>query len=117
MHVGFSASNGRGSAVHVVDEWQFRTSGFVSSSVVVDRFTDDLEECLICLSGDSSSASTDVGDSDHHRQKPTKGFNRKRIIGAGASAVVYEGLLPSLGSVAVKRFSEITFSALLSDMI
>lgn len=31
-------------------------------------------------------------------------FNHERIIGEGASAVVYEGELPSRGSVAVKRF-------------
>lgn len=175
MYVGFSASNGRGSAIHVVDEWQFRTSGFVSSTMLVDRFADELEECLICFPGDSGSTSADVGDSDHrHKRKwvlqvalalggfvvsvmsvigflclfvcvrkrkrdvarkctegqvsrvqglqankipkrlslteirsATKGFNRKRIIGAGASAVVYEGSLPSFGSVAVKRFSEV----------
>lgn len=173
MHVGFSASNGRGSAFHVVDEWRFRTSD-LESSMVVDRFTDELEECLICFPGEDSSTSMNVDDSDHLGQKhksplqvalvvgglvlsvisvigflrlffmflqqrkrdvaikcserrvskiqankvpkrlsltevrsATKGFSRKRIIGAGASAVVYEGLLPSLGSVAVKRFNEV----------
>ncbi|KAF3614669.1 hypothetical protein FXO38_33518 [Capsicum annuum] len=34
----------------------------------------------------------------------TEGFNHERIIGEGASAVVYEGEIPSKGSVAVKRF-------------
>ncbi|KAL1831136.1 hypothetical protein ACET3Z_000787 [Daucus carota] len=178
MHVGFSASNGRGSAFHVVDEWRFRTSD-LESSMVVDRFTDELEECLICFPGEDSSTSMNVDDSDHLGQKhksplqvalvvgglvlsvisvigflrlffmflqqrkrdvaikcserrvskiqankvpkrlsltevrsATKGFSRKRIIGAGASAVVYEGLLPSLGSVAVKRFNECILPAL-----
>ncbi|XP_057505235.1 L-type lectin-domain containing receptor kinase S.6-like [Actinidia eriantha] len=36
----------------------------------------------------------------------TKGFNQNRIIGEGGSATVYEGSLPSCGSVAVKRFSQ-----------
>ncbi|CAN4081145.1 unnamed protein product [Withania somnifera] len=34
----------------------------------------------------------------------TEGFNHERIIGEGASAVVYEGEIPSKGAVAVKRF-------------
>ncbi|KAG5612224.1 hypothetical protein H5410_023505 [Solanum commersonii] len=34
----------------------------------------------------------------------TECFNHERIIGEGASAVVYEGEIPSRGSVAVKRF-------------
>lgn len=34
----------------------------------------------------------------------TEGFNRERIVGEGASAVVYEGSIPSRGVVAVKRF-------------
>ncbi|OAY68027.1 L-type lectin-domain containing receptor kinase S.6, partial [Ananas comosus] len=32
MYVGFSASNGRGAALHLVDSWSFRTFGFSSSS-------------------------------------------------------------------------------------
>ncbi|OAY74108.1 L-type lectin-domain containing receptor kinase S.6 [Ananas comosus] len=32
MYVGFSASNGRGAALHLVDNWSFRTFGFSSSS-------------------------------------------------------------------------------------
>lgn len=35
----------------------------------------------------------------------TNGFNQDKIIGEGASAVVYEGAIPSCGSVAVKRFN------------
>ncbi|XP_059281735.1 L-type lectin-domain containing receptor kinase S.6 [Lycium ferocissimum] len=34
----------------------------------------------------------------------TEGFNHERIIGEGASAVVYEGDIPSKGAVAIKRF-------------
>nr|CAD1818746.1 unnamed protein product [Ananas comosus var. bracteatus] len=32
MYVGFSASNGRGAALHLVGNWSFRTFGFSSSS-------------------------------------------------------------------------------------
>ncbi|XP_074369353.1 L-type lectin-domain containing receptor kinase S.6-like [Apium graveolens] len=167
MYVGFSASNGRGSAIHSVDEWRFWTSGFVASTMLVDTFTEEVEECLICFPGDSSSTVTGNDGSDHLRRQnsviglalglggsvlivmfvtgflllrkrkrvvakqcsesnkvsrveahqvpkrlsltevrsATKGFNRKKIIGEGASAVVYEGFLPSCGTVAIKRFS------------
>ncbi|CAI9115681.1 OLC1v1016656C1 [Oldenlandia corymbosa var. corymbosa] len=39
-------------------------------------------------------------------KEATKGFNVDRIIGEGASAVVYEGTIPSYGNVAVKRFKD-----------
>lgn len=35
----------------------------------------------------------------------TNGFDHDKIIGEGASAVVYEGAIPSCGPVAVKRFN------------
>ncbi|KAJ6412537.1 hypothetical protein OIU84_005566 [Salix udensis] len=31
MHVGFSASNGQGSAIHIVDQWRFKTYATLSS--------------------------------------------------------------------------------------
>ncbi|XP_077239756.1 L-type lectin-domain containing receptor kinase S.6-like [Tasmannia lanceolata] len=33
MYVGFSASNGQGMALHVIDKWSFRTFGFIPNSV------------------------------------------------------------------------------------
>ncbi|RAL48125.1 hypothetical protein DM860_005549 [Cuscuta australis] len=36
----------------------------------------------------------------------TEGFNQERIVGEGASAVVYEGSIPARGPVAVKRFTQ-----------
>ncbi|XVE60160.1 hypothetical protein DITRI_Ditri05aG0105500 [Diplodiscus trichospermus] len=36
----------------------------------------------------------------------TMGFHRNRIVGEGASAVVYKGYVPSGGAVAVKRFDQ-----------
>lgn len=36
----------------------------------------------------------------------TKGFDPNRVIGQGASSVVYEANLPCVGNVAVKRFSK-----------
>ncbi|KAI3513585.1 hypothetical protein L1887_20921 [Cichorium endivia] len=40
----------------------------------------------------------------------TKEFDQNRIIGEGASSIVYEANLPSCGNVAVKRFSKVSQS-------
>ncbi|KAI3685537.1 hypothetical protein L6452_34785 [Arctium lappa] len=44
----------------------------------------------------------------------TKGFDQNRIIGEGASSIVYEANLPSCGNVAVKRFSKVNQSSSLA---
>ncbi|KAK6940021.1 Legume lectin domain [Dillenia turbinata] len=163
MHVGFSASNGEGSAAHVIDGWRFKTFGFLSSPLQKDPVGEG--DCLMCSTEDSSrekdfsDGSNDQvrtgtgaftlesgvlvaliaivvvavfslmvwfwvrkrrytsGRSDFRMRKvptmltlseirsATKGFNPNRIIGEGATAMVYEGILPSGKQVAVKRFS------------
>ncbi|KAL1823487.1 hypothetical protein ACET3Z_010265 [Daucus carota] len=168
MHVGFSASNGRGSAVHVVDQWRFKTSGVAPSTLPVETVQE--EECLVCWPGDTGEddqvsdfrrrdkrevrlalglgglalfvifvlgilcfyyvfvlrrkgmipGECNEGQSSRFQgskvprrlslseiRSATRGFNQNKIIGEGASAVVYEGALPSCGTVAVKRFSEV----------
>ncbi|KAI7742293.1 hypothetical protein M8C21_011825 [Ambrosia artemisiifolia] len=45
----------------------------------------------------------------------TKGFDPNRIIGQGASSVVYEAHLPDCGNVAVKRFSKVNQNGLLGN--
>ncbi|CAI9755868.1 unnamed protein product [Fraxinus pennsylvanica] len=166
MHVGFSASNGNGSAIHTVDRWRFKTFfGFLSSTMPMDTVEEG--DCFMCVPGDSNleintfdySQSTKrilnmaliVGGlaavmillaaflviccirlikrkrirrarSEHQMRRfrrgtmvpqmlslteiksATNGFNQDKIIGEGASAVVYEGKIPSCGSVAIKRF-------------
>ncbi|KAJ0586105.1 putative protein kinase RLK-Pelle-L-LEC family [Helianthus annuus] len=52
MYVGFSASNGDGSSVHLIDNWGFRTfeSGSSGGSVYPDMDVEvGLENCLICF--------------------------------------------------------------------
>ncbi|GAA0165975.1 hypothetical protein Leryth_025510 [Lithospermum erythrorhizon] len=164
MHVGFSASNGKGSAIHSVNHWKFKTYDSSSSTKMPIESIDD-DDCLICKPGEmnrlnDSSVSNHLSNSlsitglvfggfsvavsivvcgvcvwFKKRRKiqkennegnllmlpgsrvlermslseikeATKGFNQTRIIGTGASAVVYEGRIPSRGSVAVKRFSQ-----------
>ncbi|KAA8537873.1 hypothetical protein F0562_027547 [Nyssa sinensis] len=163
MYVGFSASSGRGSAIYIVDQWRFKTFGFLPSLIPMDTVEEG--DCLMCSPDD-----LDV-ENGHHTDKregelalgigglaafivsvlvilvivwfcmirrkrldsrrcnegqifrlqgnkvpkklslteiksATRGFNHNRIVGEGASAIVYEGSLPSCGAVAVKRFSQ-----------
>ncbi|XP_075480202.1 L-type lectin-domain containing receptor kinase S.6 [Primulina tabacum] len=167
MHVGFSASNGRGSSTQVVGRWRFKTFfGFLPSTMPMDIVEDG--DCMMCSPVDSD---IQIGSFEYHpsnkrilnfaivfgslavvtiivaaavviflvcylrrrrlrrarserhmhrfhggRMVPkmlslneiksaTNGFNQDKIIGEGASAVVYEGAIPSYGSVAVKRFN------------
>ncbi|KAI5654354.1 hypothetical protein M9H77_31541 [Catharanthus roseus] len=163
MHVGFSASSGKGSAIQSVHSWRFKTFWFRSPTTLPMDIVEE-GDCLMCfpedasLSNDSSSNRMKsklgffliLGGSaafivfasvvlvfvilclrrkrrsnrrcsryqigGFHRvpkylslseiREATKGFNQDKIIGEGASAVVYEGEIPSCGSVAVKRFNQ-----------
>ncbi|KAK8548970.1 hypothetical protein V6N13_054268 [Hibiscus sabdariffa] len=154
MHVGFSASNGLGSSMHLVDHWQFKT--FTTSI--------ELGYCFMCFPEDSSNMNRppktglkignmwvllgslvasvvviititvicfvvlrkerSVGRRSRREETivemtnvPTRwslaeiksatlGFHRNRIVGEGASAVVYRGSVPSGGAIAVKRFDQ-----------
>ncbi|GMN47004.1 hypothetical protein TIFTF001_016192 [Ficus carica] len=165
MYVGFSASNGQGSAVHVVKKWWFKA--FRRSPVSVDVVEEG--DCFICSSEDSAieirrknpfhGRKSKIGDMalglgglaafvfsffaivsvmifvcikrrkivDRTRgdnslgcrlqsnrvptrlslaeiRAATMGFDRNRVVGEGASAIVYKGSLPFGGEVAVKRF-------------
>ncbi|KAF9682730.1 hypothetical protein SADUNF_Sadunf05G0139000 [Salix dunnii] len=46
MHVGFSASNGQGSAIHNVDQWRFKTYATLSSATPTDM--SEKGDCLMC---------------------------------------------------------------------
>ncbi|WJX20643.1 non-specific serine/threonine protein kinase [Trifolium repens] len=54
MHVGFSASNGKGSSFHLVHHWQFKTLSYSHSVSPMD----DVEEgdCFLCYAGDSKAS-------------------------------------------------------------
>ncbi|XP_052190550.1 L-type lectin-domain containing receptor kinase S.6 [Diospyros lotus] len=160
MHIGFSASNRGGSAIHLVEGWRFKAYGLVPS--VMSMETVEAGDCVVCLPEDSVDEKGEFNHMDKRvselalglgclaafiisvstivviiifwmmRRKgidsqvcgfqgykvpkrlslseiksATKGFNQKRIIGAGGAATVYEGSLPSCGAVAVKRFSRV----------
>ncbi|KAL3845418.1 hypothetical protein ACJIZ3_002821 [Penstemon smallii] len=167
MHIGFTASNGKGSSIHIIDQWRFKTFlGFLPSTMPMDVVEEG--DCLMCSPVDSNINTTPftyhpssrriinmvlvfvgialviillaavfvVGfmclikrrrlkrvQSERHMRRfqggrmvpqmlslteiksATNGFSNDKIIGEGASAVVYEGAIPSCGSVAVKRFN------------
>ncbi|KAF6163639.1 hypothetical protein GIB67_036099 [Kingdonia uniflora] len=168
MYVGFSASNGRGNAHHVVDKWKFKTFGFLPS-VMVNSVTGQDGECLMCSPDDLDieihpfdihqtgknkfvevclglggglavflsvvlivggavwwivrkrrRVMSDTGQIRRIEMKKvptrlslaeiksaTRGFHRSKIIGEGASGIVYGGHLASGREVAVKRFSRL----------
>lgn len=54
MHVGFSASNGQGSGVHLVHNWQFKTLGYSHSVSPIDMVGEG--DCFLCYTGDSDSS-------------------------------------------------------------
>ncbi|OMP06175.1 hypothetical protein COLO4_08291 [Corchorus olitorius] len=177
MHVGFSASNGPGSAMHMVDQWRFKTFTAYQPSM---NPMDAIEQgyCFMCSPDpDPKDLFNSIPDQTHktsHKLKlklklgtmgvalvclvisvvivtailavvcyfiimrkkrrvgrrrkrsqtglfqmnnvPTRlslaeiksatlGFHRSRIVGEGASAVVYKGSLPCGEAVAVKSTS------------
>lgn len=68
MYVGFSASNGLGSALYIVDRWRFRTFGLLPSLTPVDTINE--EDCFLCSSSDDSgSNSSRVVDARKRRKK------------------------------------------------
>ncbi|CAB4319655.1 unnamed protein product [Prunus armeniaca] len=116
MRVGFSASNGQGSSIHIVDRWKFKTFGSLPPGIPMNAVEEG--DCFMCSSPEDSSINSSPVDLSHERKtkmvemalglgeirSATMGFNRNRVVGEGASAKVYKGSLSSGGEVAVKRF-------------
>ncbi|XP_010247279.1 PREDICTED: L-type lectin-domain containing receptor kinase S.6 [Nelumbo nucifera] len=89
MHVGFSASNGRGSALHLVEQWEFRTSGLVRPKTMpLESDTSQDSACFTCNSAD---------DSDDNNGSPNVHRRRRMItdIALGLGGAV--GFLFSMG--------------------
>ncbi|XP_044475611.1 L-type lectin-domain containing receptor kinase S.6-like [Mangifera indica] len=58
MHVGFSAGNGQGSALHIIERWRFKTFASYASVNPIDMVEDG--ECFMCYPGDSNYDSSSV---------------------------------------------------------
>ena len=67
MHVGFSASNGQGSSIHVVDHWQFKTFGFLPSVIPMNAVEEG--DCFMCFPEQPSMVSESSLIDDHARRK------------------------------------------------
>ncbi|KAK7391285.1 hypothetical protein VNO78_19699 [Psophocarpus tetragonolobus] len=63
MHVGFTASNGDGSSLHLLHHWQFKTFAYDHSTSI------DEGDCFFCYPGDSSQTSTFFHTENHRTNK------------------------------------------------
>ncbi|XP_042479702.1 L-type lectin-domain containing receptor kinase S.6 [Macadamia integrifolia] len=88
MHVGFSASNGRGSALHLIDKWQFRTYRFLTVTPTdTGQGEGEEEECCFTCSGDDLAV--DNGSSDHHKRRRRKKVNEVGLAMGGTAAFLF----------------------------
>lgn len=77
MFIGFSASNGKGSAQHVVEKWRFRTYGFIPS---VNSFDTRVEGgCFMCVPDD-------VLPNDTAQTPSTRSRKNELVLGVGGAA-------------------------------
>ncbi|CAN0921531.1 L-type lectin-domain containing receptor kinase S.6 [Linum grandiflorum] len=77
MFVGFSASNGKGSAVHLVTHWRFNTYGHPSFNSTLE--TIDQGNCVICVPTE---------DDDHEQNSRKRRKNLALGLGGLAALVV-----------------------------
>lgn len=54
MFVSFSASNEQGSALYLIHQWRFKTSGF-SASTINKHKVEEEDDCLFCYPDDNTS--------------------------------------------------------------
>ncbi|KAM2363478.1 hypothetical protein ACFX1X_002536 [Malus domestica] len=66
MRVGFSASNGQGSSIHLVDRWRFKTFGSLPPGIPTDTFEEG--DCFMCSSPEDSSPKSSPENSSHERK-------------------------------------------------
>ncbi|KAK4859952.1 hypothetical protein QYF36_014822 [Acer negundo] len=78
MHVGFSAANGQGSAIHIVDRWRFKTFAPYPSVNPIDMV--EQGDCFMCDTADSG-----YGDV---RERKTK-IRDKAIEFGGLAAFIF----------------------------
>ncbi|XP_057426957.1 L-type lectin-domain containing receptor kinase S.6 [Lotus japonicus] len=69
MHVGFSASNGQGSSIHLVHHWQFKTLSYSNSVSPMENVEEG--DCFLCYPGDSDSttATKNNNGGDNRRKR------------------------------------------------
>ncbi|KAM1759535.1 hypothetical protein ACFX12_002509 [Malus domestica] len=63
MRVSFSASNGQGSSIHLVDRWRFKTSRSLPTGITTDEFEEG--DCFTCSSPEDSSTKSSPENRSH----------------------------------------------------
>jgi len=66
MHVGFSASNGKGSSTHLVHHWQFKTLSYSHSVSPMDNVEEG--DCFLCYGAGDSKASNRKGENSRRKK-------------------------------------------------
>ncbi|ONH89901.1 hypothetical protein PRUPE_8G022700 [Prunus persica] len=66
MRVGFSASNGQGSSIHIVDRWKFKTFGSLPPGIPMNAVEEG--DCFMCSSPEDSSINSGLVDLSHERK-------------------------------------------------
>ncbi|XP_017413162.1 L-type lectin-domain containing receptor kinase S.6 [Vigna angularis] len=93
MHVGFTASNGKGSSDYLVHHWQFTTFGHDSRSMdVIDE-----GDCFLCYEGDS----TDFGHGSNMRVNERKKKIKEMALGLGGLTAFMVSVLAAMIVVCV----------------
>ncbi|KAF7819827.1 L-type lectin-domain containing receptor kinase S.6 [Senna tora] len=101
MHVGFSASNGKGSSIHIVHHWQFKTFG---SHVDMDTDQEEEGDCFFCcdqLDQNSTSPAPYIDYDDESENETHYNRRRRKIEEAalglgGISAILVSALVISI---------------------
>ncbi|XP_021898510.1 L-type lectin-domain containing receptor kinase S.6, partial [Carica papaya] len=100
MHVGFSASNGQGSAMHVVERWRFKTFESHKQPFITPVDTVEEGDCLVCSPDDShSSSNLEFGV----ERKPKSGDLALFLEGLAASVLTLSLIIAIISFFVIKK--------------
>ncbi|XP_031284661.1 L-type lectin-domain containing receptor kinase S.6 [Pistacia vera] len=91
MHVGFSAANGQGSALHIIERWRFKTFVSYASVNTVDMVEDG--ECFMCYPGDSNYDSSNVNIHKSETNVRDMAFEFGGLAAFGFSIIAIVGVI------------------------
>ncbi|KAJ0085063.1 hypothetical protein Patl1_08105 [Pistacia atlantica] len=91
MHVGFSAANGQGSALHIIERWRFKTFASYASVNTVDMVEDG--ECFMCYPGDSNYDSSNVNIQKSETNVRDMAFEFGGLAAFGFSIIAIVGVI------------------------
>ncbi|EEF36205.1 kinase, putative [Ricinus communis] len=103
MHVGFTASNGQGSAVHLIDHWRFKT--YWSAPAATNVQASEGEDCFLCYLEDSS----ENGDPTNLDEKTNKMKEIALGLGGLAAFILSIALILAIIFLFVIRKKRVVF--------